>query len=621
MCFLFPLEGCGLTRRRKDLGSGGEFLARRTRVASLLARDGYASPSYMPYNGGLQDVFDEFSIYRDSDCREDDAGGGGAEKTGRLGDDVLENSQGSTSGENIIGDSLLGQVGSCVDRGRDNTRDEGRERETYVSVFSSRDGSSDGAIDGNEASVDRNRRQEAMARRRRRYGVQFQTGPGAGSSLPRGQHRPLGATLPDTADAAGAFPTSFSSSWSSGGFGGTFPYHVQSRSKRVGQSGGQRESSNSFAHNGQSTGDGDKGPEQPSPVGSDDGGVTVYYGAEIVDVDRLDPLPPLPSLFPDLDSHQPSTLGHTTPVPQPLMSETTQAQSQASAHSGNSRPFILGADLLDDPFVRTPEPQGEQQHLQPGDTHQTTDSPRPGTGGTDQVSGLADLFARTPGSPFERPLNPGGFRHNSQARRRVQVQQPFVLGLDTIHHPFSDTPIVPDEPWSANTTLRSRPLSTVGRADSDQGVHSKMPHTDANAHEPTRSIPSRPASSKGSSDSNGNSAARKGRPTPSPKVASHQQLSNKEPQRVELEDSAEAIERPVGSPLPASEPSEGGQSGSDKGEAEPRFPEQVYNVLLVGAEGVGQTSMIQYVRTSTPKTDNDTNRWVGATSTGTGPTP
>lgn len=36
----------------------------------------------------------------------------------------------------------------------------------------------------------------------------------------------------------------------------------------------------------------------------------------------------------------------------------------------------------------------------------------------------------------------------------------------------------------------------------------------------------------------------------------------------------------------------GGVEGLEEGE--PQLPEQVYNILLVGSEGVGQTSMILY---------------------------
>lgn len=50
--------------------------------------------------------------------------------------------------------------------------------------------------------------------------------------------------------------------------------------------------------------------------------------------------------------------------------------------------------------------------------------------------------------------------------------------------------------------------------------------------------------------------------------------------------------------LPESASQDGSQTGDGKREAdgeEPKFPELVYNILLVGAAGVGQTSMILYV--------------------------
>lgn len=44
------------------------------------------------------------------------------------------------------------------------------------------------------------------------------------------------------------------------------------------------------------------------------------------------------------------------------------------------------------------------------------------------------------------------------------------------------------------------------------------------------------------------------------------------------------------------------QYGEEVEEEEPKFPEQVYNVLLVGAAEVGQTSMIMYVCPQSPLT-------------------
>ena len=46
------------------------------------------------------------------------------------------------------------------------------------------------------------------------------------------------------------------------------------------------------------------------------------------------------------------------------------------------------------------------------------------------------------------------------------------------------------------------------------------------------------------------------------------------------------------------------QYGEEVEEEEPKFPEQVYNVLLVGAAEVGQTSMILYVCFSTVPSDS-----------------
>src|SRR5690606_16371369 len=91
-------------------------------------------------------------------------------------------------------------------------------------------------------------------------------------------------------------------SLSSGGFGWTVPFREQARSGSVGQSGGQRGGNNLFAHNGQLTGGEDKATEQPGLIGNNAERLRVYYGAGIVDIDRLDPLPPLPSLFPELDT-------------------------------------------------------------------------------------------------------------------------------------------------------------------------------------------------------------------------------------------------------------------------------------------------------------------------------
>ena len=358
-------------------------------MAALLASGGYTPPPYIPYKGGLQDVFDDFSIYRDSDCR-DDGGGSGSEKTGGCKDEnVIEDSQGSITNENVVGDLLVGQVGSWVDLRRSSGRDEETGREEYVSVFSSPDGSSDREIDNDETWIDRYRRQDAIARRRRRCGVQSQPG----FSLPGEQHDLAGAQPSATTDAARALSSSFSSAWSSSGFRGTFPFHVQARFGLVGQSGGQRGGNNLFAHNNQSTGDKDKEPEQSDHVDDNAERVRVYYGAEIVDIDRLDPLPPLPSLFPDRDTYRPFPLEIPAHDSQLFMPGTTQASAQESTHLDSNRPFVLGAGLLDDPFVRTPESQAEQD-LQRGDTHQETNhsSALPETGRIDDLSGLADLF-------------------------------------------------------------------------------------------------------------------------------------------------------------------------------------------------------------------------------------
>ena len=50
--------------------------------------------------------------------------------------------------------------------------------------------------------------------------------------------------------------------------------------------------------------------------------------------------------------------------------------------------------------------------------------------------------------------------------------------------------------------------------------------------------------------------------------------------------------------------SEEEQYGEEGEEEEPKFPEQVYNILLVGAAKVGQTSMILYVVNSPPSLDS-----------------
>lgn len=77
------------------------------RAADILRRSIY------PTMGANQDVFDAFSIYRDSDCREDDDGTSGSETTGGCKDvNVIEDSQRCIEDEGIVGDSLVGQVGS-----------------------------------------------------------------------------------------------------------------------------------------------------------------------------------------------------------------------------------------------------------------------------------------------------------------------------------------------------------------------------------------------------------------------------------------------------------------------------------------------------------------------------
>ena len=281
------------------------------------------------------------------------------------------------------------------------------------------------------------------------------------------------------------------------------------------------------------------------------------------------------------------------------MPGSAQSRPQRSAHSDSSRPFVVGADLLDDPFVRTPEPQAEQ-HLQPGDTHQATDhiSALPKNG---KINDLASPFTRALESPIERLRNPGGFRYTpaSTPDRSEQVQKPFVLGLDTIRHPFSDTPIVPDEPWSASTTLFPHPLTTMERADTSQGEGFGMPGPGVDTDKQPCFTPSAPTSSKETGAPNGQSAAQSKKLAPVSSAAGRLQIRNKKPQRVDLEHRPKAIEGPVGS-LPDRGSSERSHPGSDKGEAEPKFPEQVYNVLLVGAAGVGQTSMIQYAAFTIP---------------------
>ena len=75
------------------------------------------------------------------------------------------------------------------------------------------------------------------------------------------------------------------------------------------------------------------------------------------------------------------------------------------------------------------------------------------------------------------------------------------------------------------------------------------------------------------------------------------QVPGGEPRRVELVDRPMSVEGHIGLVAPVSSP-EGSQTAGDServDEGEPEFPKQVYNILLVGAEGVGQTSMILYV--------------------------
>lgn len=463
-------------------------------------------------------------------------------------------------------------------------------------MFSTRDGGSDRQIDDSDAPVDRHRSQETIARRRRRYGIHFQPTLETGFSLPEEQHDPLGAQLSATTDTARAFPSSLSSSWSSGGFGGTAPYHAQARLEQGGLSGVQRGDNNLFANNSHLTGDKEKGLAQSSPVGNNGKRVRVYYGAEIVDIERLDALPPLPSLFPDRYSYRPLPLRHPAHDPQRFMPGTTQAATQQSDLSSSERPFVIGVNHLDDPFVRTPEPQAVED-FQPGDTRRATSqiSPLPGNGRLDDLTGLTDLLTKSPESPYERPPNPGGFRRepNSQAFRGEQAQRPFVLGLDTILHPFSDTPIVPDEPWRAETTLLSNPLTTMGRANSNRQEDFGMPDPGENSDN-SRPTPSAPASIQEVGATDGQSADQRGRPAPGHNAAGRQQNPSGKARRVDLVDSPEVIEGPIG-PLPGAGPSfEGSKSGDGREDAEPEFPKQVYNVLLVGAAGVGQTSMIQY---------------------------
>ena len=63
-----------------------------------------------------------------------------------------------------------------------------------------------------------------------------------------------------------------------------------------------------------------------------------------------------------------------------------------------------------------------------------------------------------------------------------------------------------------------------------------------------------------------------------------------------------------------------GNNNEGVDDGEPKFPEQVYNVLLVGAAGVGQTSLILYFLISTIRSAHSADLKAGAISMATGQT-
>lgn len=128
---------------------------------------------------------------------------------------------------------------------------------------------------------------------------------------------------------------------------------------------------------------------------------------------------------------------------------------------------MLGVNHVEDPFAMTPDQQ-EQRSFQPGDVSQEPNRSTlsPGNSGEQvRISALNhvdDPLIDTSEPQAEQSANPDDTRRSPKSEvphSGGKTELPFVLGLDLLRHPFSDTPIFPDVGHRVGST--SSPTSPI----------------------------------------------------------------------------------------------------------------------------------------------------------------